>query len=221
MATDTPFALHPLRLRPISDSLLSWSPSSCRRSIRSGVRPGHEGEKVRIGHAAARLIREGETIILDSGTTTVEIARQLKFLPLTSLTVVTNGLNIAMELAHLSHVRVITIGGLLRPTSYSTVGPQAEQILRTIKADRLFLGVDGLDSEIGLTTPDVREAQLNGLMIRVAREVTAVADASKFHRRSLAVIADVCDVHRIITDDGADPKLVAALRARNIEVMAV
>jgi len=184
------------------------------------VRPGHEGEKVRIGHAAARLIREGETIILDSGTT-VEIARQIKFLELKSITVITNALNITTVLANLPHLRVIVIGGILRQMSYSTVGPQAEQILRTIKADRLFLGVDGLDSEIGLTTPDVREAQLNGLMIRVAREVTAVADASKFHRRSLAVIADVSDVHRIITDDGADPKLVAALRPRNIEVMVV
>jgi DeoR family transcriptional regulator, aga operon transcriptional repressor len=181
----------------------------------------HHGEKVRIGHAAARLIREGETIILDSGTTTVEIARQIKFLKLKSLTVITNALNIAMELSNLPHVRVIMIGGILRQTSYSTVGPQAEQILRVLNADRLFLGVDGLDPEIGLTTPDVLEAQLNGLMIRVARDVTAVADSSKFNRRSLSVIADVSDVHRIITDDAADPKLIASLRARNIEVMVV
>ena len=181
----------------------------------------HHGEKVRIGHAAAGLIREGETIILDSGTTTAEIARQVKFLKLKSLTLVTNALNIAMELANLPHIRVIMIGGILRQMSYSTVGPQAEQILRALNADRLFLGVDGLDPEIGLTTPDVLEAQLNGLMIRVSREVTAVADSSKFHRRALSVIADLSDVHRIITDDGADPKLVTALRARNIEVMVV
>jgi DeoR family transcriptional regulator, aga operon transcriptional repressor len=181
----------------------------------------HHGEKVRIGHAAARLIRDGETIILDSGTTTAEIARQIKYLKLKSLTIITNALNIAMELANLPHLRVIMIGGILRQMSYSTVGPQAEQILRALNADRLFLGVDGLDPAIGLTTPDVLEAQLNGLMIRVAREVTAVADSSKFHRRSLSVIADVSEVHRVITDDGADPKLVATLRGRNIEVMVV
>ena len=181
----------------------------------------HHGEKVRIGHAAARLIREGETIILDSGTTTAEIARQIKFLKLKSLTVITNALNIAMELVNLPHVRVIMIGGILRHMSYSTVGPQAEQILRALNADRLFLGVDGLDPEIGLTTPDVLEAQLNGLMIRMAREVTAVADSSKFRRRSLSVIAGVGDVHRIITDDGTDPTLVGSLRARNIEVIVV
>jgi len=181
----------------------------------------HHGEKVRIGHAAAQLIQQDETIILDSGTTTAEIARQLKFLKLKSLTVITNALNIAMELANLPHIRVIMIGGILRQMSYSTVGPQAEQILRALNADRLFLGVDGLDPEIGLTTPDVLEAQLNGLMIRVSREVTAVADSSKFHRRSLSLIADLSDVQRIVTDDGADPKLVASLRARNIEVMVV
>jgi DeoR family transcriptional regulator of aga operon len=181
----------------------------------------HHGEKVRIGHAAARLIREDETIILDSGTTTAEIARQLKFLKLKSITVITNALNIAIELANLPHIRVIMIGGILRHTSYSTVGPPAEQTLRALNADRLFLGVDGLDPEIGLTTPDVLEAQLNALMIRVSREVTAVADSSKFHRRSLSRIADLSAVHRIITDGSADPQVVSGLRARNIEVMVV
>jgi DeoR family transcriptional regulator of aga operon len=181
----------------------------------------HHGEKVRIGHAAARLIRQDETVILDSGTTTAEIARQLKLLKLRSLTVITNALNIAMELANLPHIRVIMIGGILRQMSYSTVGPQAEQILRGLYADRLFLGVDGLDPEIGLTTPDVLEAQLNSLMIKVSREVIAVADSSKFQRRSLSVIASITEVHRIITDDRVDPELVAGLRARNIDVMVV
>jgi DeoR family transcriptional regulator of aga operon len=181
----------------------------------------HHGEKVRIGHAAARLIRQDETIILDSGTTTAEIARQLKFLKLRSLTVITNALNIAMELANLPHIRVIMVGGMLRQMSYSMVGPHAEQILRGLNADRLFLGVDGLDPTIGLTTPDVLEAQLNALMIRVSREVIAVADSSKFLRRSLSVIASVNEVHRIITDDKVDPQIVAGLRARNIEVMVV
>jgi DeoR family transcriptional regulator of aga operon len=181
----------------------------------------HHGEKVRIGHAAARLIAQDETIILDSGTTTAEIARQLKFLKLRSLTVITNALNIAMELANLPHVRVIMIGGLLRQLSYSSVGPQAEQTLRGLYADKLFLGVDGLDPEVGLTTPDVLEAQLNALMIKVSREVIAVADSSKFGRRSLSVISTVTDVHRIITDDKVDPQLVAALRTRNIDVQVV
>jgi DeoR family transcriptional regulator of aga operon len=181
----------------------------------------HHGEKVRIGQAAAALIRDDETIILDSGTTTAEIARQLTFVKLKSLTVITNALNIAVELAPLSHVRVIMIGGILRQVSCSTVGPQAEQMLRGLHADRLFLGVDGLDPDVGLSTPDVLEAQLNALMIKVSREVTAVADSSKFFRRTLSSIAGLQEVHRIITDDKADPQLVAALRARSLEVMVV
>jgi DeoR family transcriptional regulator of aga operon len=181
----------------------------------------HHAEKVRIGHAAAQLIRDGETIVLDSGTTTAEIARQIKFLKLKTLTVVTNGLNIAMELANLPHVRVLMIGGLLRQMSYSTVGPHAEQTLRGLNADRLFLGVDALDPDIGLSTPDVLEAQVNALMIRVSREVTAVADSSKFMRRSLSVIASLSEIHRVITDERAEPQTIALLRARGLDVLVV
>ena len=181
----------------------------------------NHGEKVRIAREAARLIGEGETIILDSGTTTAEVAKQLKALNLRSVTVITNGLNIAMHLAGLAQVRVIMVGGLLQQMSYSTVGPQAEQLLSGLTADHLFLGVDGLDPEIGLTTPDVLQAQLNTLMIRVARQVTVVADASKFGQRSLSVIAGFADIDRLITDRRADPQLVSALRAQDIDVTIV
>ena len=181
----------------------------------------HHAEKVRIGHAAAQLIQDGETVILDSGTTTAEIARQVKFLQLKSLTVITNGLNIAIELANLPHVRVLMIGGLLRQMSYSTAGPHAEQTLRALNADRLFLGVDALDPENGLSTPDVLEAQVNALMIRVARDITAVLDSSKFMRRSLSVIASLSDIDRIITDDRVDGEMVGLLRARGVEVVVV
>ena len=181
----------------------------------------HHAEKVRIGHAAAQMIRDGETIMLDSGTTTAEVARQIRFLRLRSLNVVTNALNIAMELANLPHVRLIMIGGVLRQMSYSLAGPPAEQTLRGLHADRLFLGVDGLDPEIGLMTPDVVEAQLNTVMIQVSREVVVVADSSKFQRRSLSVIAKLDVVHKVITDTGVDPEVLAALHARSIEVIAV
>jgi DeoR family transcriptional regulator of aga operon len=181
----------------------------------------HHAEKVRIGHAAAQMIRDGETIMLDSGTTTAEVARQIRFLRLKSLSVITNALNIAMEIASLPHVRLIMIGGILRQLSYSLAGPPAEQALRGLHADRLFLAVDGLDPEIGLMTPDVLEAQLNTVMIQVSREVVVVADSSKFQRRSLSVIAKLDAVHKIITDSGASPEVLAALRARNVDVLVV
>jgi DeoR family transcriptional regulator, aga operon transcriptional repressor len=181
----------------------------------------HHAEKVRIARAAFAMIREGETIILDSGTTTVEVARQIKGSEFRSLNVITNALNIAMELANLPHVRVIMIGGLLRPMAYTLVGPSAEIALRSLNADRVFLGVDGLDPEIGLMTPDVLEAKLNAIMIEISREVVVVADSSKFQRRSLSVIAKLDKVHKLITDDGAPPEIAVALRARNVEVVLV
>jgi DeoR family transcriptional regulator of aga operon len=181
----------------------------------------HHGEKVRIGYAAAQMIGEGETVMMDSGTTTAEIARQIKFLKLKSLTVITNALNIAMEVAAQPNVRLIMIGGILRQMSYSLVGPHAEQILQGLHADRLFLGVDGLDPDIGLMTPDVLEARLNALMIQVSREVVVVADAAKFHRRSLSVIAKLDAVHKVITDSAVPVESVALLRARGVDVLVV
>jgi DeoR family transcriptional regulator, aga operon transcriptional repressor len=181
----------------------------------------HHAEKVRIGHAAAQMVKDGETIMLDSGTTTLEIARQIRYVKFRSLNVITNALNIAMELASLPQVRLIMIGGILRQMSYSLAGPPAEVIVRGLHADRLYLGVDGLDPEIGLMTPDVLEAQLNALMIQVSREVVVVADASKFQRRSLSIIAKLDAVHKVITDSGAPAEVVAAVRAHGVEVLVV
>jgi DeoR family transcriptional regulator of aga operon len=181
----------------------------------------HHAEKVRIGQAAAQSIRDGETIILDSGTTTLEIARQIRGMRFTALNVITNALNIAMELATVPFARVIMIGGILRQMSYSLSGPHAEQTLKHLHADRLFLGVDGIDPEIGLMTPDVLEAQLNAIMIQVSREAVVVADSSKFERRSLSVIAKVEAVHKLLTDTRVDPEKAEALRARGVEVIAV
>lgn len=187
-------------------------------SIKAGR---HHGEKMRIAQAAVRMIRSGDTIILDSGTTTAEIAAQIRQAPFESLTVVTNALNIAMTLAGLSNVRVLMLGGMLREMSYSMVGPDAERALAKLTADRLFLGVDGIDPESGVTTPDPLEAELNALMIRVSREVVAVADSSKFGRRSLSVIAPLRSLSKIVTDDGVAPETLESLRGLGLEVIVV
>jgi DeoR family transcriptional regulator, aga operon transcriptional repressor len=181
----------------------------------------YHAEKVRIATAAAALIQDGETVILDSGTTTAEIARQIRGLKLRSLNVITNALNIAVLLANAHHVNLIIPGGVLRRKSWSLAGPQAEQALRDLQADRLFLGVDSLDPEIGLMTPHVLEAKLNALMIRIARQTIAVSDSSKLLRRNLSVIAPVEQVHMLITDRAAASDAVAAIRARGVEVRLV
>ena len=181
----------------------------------------HHIEKVRIGKAAAELVRAGETIILDSGSTTAEIARHLKKLKLPSLTVITNALNIAAELADHVGISLMMIGGLLRPISCSFVGPQAEAMMNDFHADRLFLAVDGFDLENGPSTPDVLEAQLNNVMIRSAKEVNVVADFSKLGRRSVSKIGPFDRIRRLITDKRAAPEFTEGLRKKGIEVIEV
>ena len=179
----------------------------------------HRSEKTKIGRAAADLIQPGEVIILDSGTTTAEIARQLKAKNLQQVTVITNALNIVSELVDANGISVIGLGGLLRPVSLSFVGPQAEAMLRDLHADRLFLAVDGFDFENGPSTPDVLEAQLNAVMMSVARETNVVADYSKLGRRSVSRIGPIEKVHRLITDTHAPEEFTRELRNRGIEVI--
>ena len=181
----------------------------------------NRAEKVRIAAAAAALIEDGQTVILDSGTTTAEIARHIRTLKLSSVNVITNALNIAVLLANAPHVNVIIPGGILRQKSWSLSGPQAEQALSTLQADILFLGVDSLDPEIGLMTPYVLEAQLNAQMIRIARKVVAVTDSSKLLRRNLSVIAPVDQVDLLITDTAANAQCIESVRARGVEVRLV
>jgi DeoR family transcriptional regulator of aga operon len=181
----------------------------------------HLAEKRRIGEAAARLIGDGETIILDAGSTTAEIARRIRQRAWKSLTVITNALHVALELSSVDGVRVMMLGGLLRPTAYSLTGPEAEQTLARLTADRLFLGVDGLDLQVGVTTPDPQEAALNALMVQVSREVVAVMDASKLGQRSLSLIAAIDDLDVVITDTTFPHAAVETLRKRGAEVMLV
>lgn len=178
----------------------------------------HQAQKQRIAQAAVAMIHDGETVILDSGTTTMEIARQIRQRKFASLTVITNALNIALELSGQPTLRVMMLGGMLRQTSYSLVGPDAEQALAKLSADRLFLGVDGLDPDVGVTTPDPMESALNALMIRVARQTVAVLDASKLGQRSLSVIASIQQLQRVITDRAAPAEIVEALRGAGVQV---
>lgn len=181
----------------------------------------HHAEKVRIAKMAASLINDGETIILDSGTTTAEIAKQIRKLEVTSINVITNGLNIASLLADIPSVRLIMPGGILRPESNSLSGHMAEAALANLQADRLFLGADGLDPERGVMTPHLPEAQLNARMIAISRQVIVVADSSKLLRRNISLIARVEQMHMLITNMGANPAVVAELQRRGVEVRLV
>jgi len=181
----------------------------------------HRAQKIRIAEEAVKQIVDGETIVLDSGSTTAEIAKQIRGLKLNSINVITNALNIAVLLANTPHVNLIMPGGILRNNSFSLSGPQAERALEGLYADRLFLGVDSIDPEIGLMTPYLLEAQLNAKMIQISRRVIAVADASKLMRRNLSVIARMDQIHMLITDRSAQPQMVELFKATGIEVVLV
>jgi DeoR family transcriptional regulator, aga operon transcriptional repressor len=178
----------------------------------------HRKEKLHIAAAAAKMVQEGQVVILDSGTTTTEIARALRNFK--TLTIVTNAVNIAAELSG-TEVDVILTGGTLRKNSFSLVGPIAEETLRRLNADLLFLGVDGFDVHYGLSTPNLLEAKVNRTMVDIAKRTIAVCDASKFGRRSLSLIAPPSALHEVITDRSAPKADVRALKKIGIEVTLV
>jgi len=178
----------------------------------------HRQQKLRIAAAAVRMIRPGQVIILDSGTTTTAIARGCR--QLRGLTVVTNGTNIAAELAD-SQADVILTGGSMRRNSFSLVGPLAEESLSKLSADILFLAVDGFDVSYGLTTPNQLEARVNRAMSEAAKRTIVVSDSSKFGRRSLSLIMPISAVHETITDRGISKSDLKMLRESGIDVTVV
>jgi DeoR family transcriptional regulator, aga operon transcriptional repressor len=178
----------------------------------------HRQEKTRIAAAATKMIGKGQVIILDSGTTTTAIARSCRHVK--DLTIITNAINIGAELAD-SPVEVILTGGVLRKNSFSLVGPLAEESLRKLSADLLFLAVDGFDVSYGLTTPNLLEARVNRVMAESARRTIVVCDSSKFGRRSLSLILPTSAVHETITDKSIPKRDLLTLRKANVEVTLV
>jgi len=178
----------------------------------------HRKEKLHIATAAARMVQEGQVVILDSGTTTTAIARALRGFQ--KLTIITNAVNIAAELSG-SQPEVILTGGTLRKNSFSLVGPIAEETLHRLNADILFLGVDGFDVQYGLSTPNLLEAKVNRVMVEIAKRTVAVCDSSKFGRRSLSLIVPPSALHEVITDRGVPKSDQRELKKAGIEVTIV
>ena len=176
-------------------------------------------EKERIGEEAAKLIKEGDFIMLDSGTTTLEVARHLgKF---QHLRILTNAMNIATELMNYKRFDVVLLGGNVRTNSHSTVGPLALSVLRNFSRYKLFLGVDSFSLENGVSTPSLEEALLNQIMVQQAEEVIAVFDSSKFNKRSYIHVADAKELDCIITDRAIPTGMASKLRALGIDVKTV
>lgn len=159
----------------------------------------HTAAKRRIGQAAANLIQDGETVFLDVGSTTTEVARAIRP-TLQGVTIITNGLNIAVELERLPNVQVIVTGGTLRRLQHSLVNPYGMALLGQIHADRLILGCNGVDVQHGITNSNHEEAEIKRIMAERAGEIVVVADHSKIGQVSRAHIAPLSAVSILITD---------------------
>lgn len=173
--------------------------------------------KRRLANAAKCLIDEGDALILDSGSTTAEIANTLG--DLEHLVVMTNGLNVAQNLLKHDGIEVLMTGGILRKTSQSFYGRQAEDSIERYHFNKVILGVDGIDFNSGLTTHFEYEAILNRLMCNVVTTVIAVTDSSKFNRAGVHKICGLEDIDVLVTDEGVPELFVKEVEKLGVKVI--
>jgi DeoR/GlpR family transcriptional regulator of sugar metabolism len=179
----------------------------------------HRAEKERIGQAAAALIRDGDSVALDASTTAWQIARHLK--DRRELTIVTNGLFIALEFLDSPAVTVVMPGGALRTASASLVGDEGACILERYHVQKGFFGAGGFTLEEGLTDTNQYEVKLKQRMVERSKEVIAVVDSSKWGQVTFASLASVEQLDQVIADDAAPAEMVAALRQQGTLVTLV
>jgi DeoR family transcriptional regulator of aga operon len=176
-------------------------------------------EKRRIAIAAAELVHEKETVGFTAGTTTTQVARHLRHR--SGLHIITNAVNIGMELSSSNGLDTTLTGGCMRwPGAFSLIGPTAIESLNVVVMDRVFIGVCGVDAERGATTIEAEEAAVFRAMIRQARQVVVVADSSKVGMISPAVICPVSDIDILITDDGISEDALQAFTRSGVKVIS-
>ncbi len=187
----------------------------------------HPSEKQRIAALAATMVRPGQVVGLNGGTTTTEVARALAVRPdlqsggplAPSLTVVTNALNIAAELAVRQSIKIVVTGGVARPQSYELTGPLATGVLEQVALDVVILGVDGIDAQEGATAHHEGEASINRLMTQRAGRVIVAADSSKAGLRAFARICAAAEIEALVTDSGIDPGQSESLTDAGVRVV--
>lgn len=172
--------------------------------------------KQKIGKAAANLIRTGDSITLDIGTTTLEIARNLGTKQ--DLTIITPSFLIASELINHQGIRIILTGGILRPGELSMVGHLAERIASDFFVDKFFLGAGAVDRKAGITEFNLEDALVKRALLRSAKEVILVADSSKFNQVAFTLVAPISAVHHVVTDSDIDPDIVVWLQEQGIQI---
>jgi len=177
-------------------------------------------EKQRIAIKAADLVQENETIGFTAGTTTTQVARALRLR--NGLHIITNAVNIGMELSSSNGLDTTLTGGCMRwPGAFSLIGPATLEALNVVMMDKVFVGVCGIDPQHGATTIEADEAAVFRAMTRRAKQVIVVADSSKVGMTSPAVICPVTDIDILITDDGISDEAIKAFQRSHVQVMIV
>ena len=177
----------------------------------------HAQEKIAIGQRAASLVSPGTTIILDSGTTTLCLARALR--RTRDLVVVTTAVTNAVELVGNPGTTVVMTGGVIRPTTFGASGQLAAATLHELRVDQAFLAIHSVSARGGLTYPSFEEVDAKRAMIQAASEVILLADHSKFGREALVRVAPITGVHKIVTSPGVDPEELRAIRDMGVDVI--
>ncbi|MFD0693888.1 DeoR/GlpR family DNA-binding transcription regulator [Paenibacillus sp. GCM10027628] len=173
-------------------------------------------EKMRIGKRAAQLVESGDSIFLDGGSTTLQVAKYLQ--PDRNITVVTNALNIAAELQG-KRIPTIVIGGAMLDNTSTLVGPVAANAIAKMAFNRVFIGTTGVTVRHGFSNSNMHEAEIKQLAIERAAEVNIVLDVTKFGRQDLFSFAPLNAAHRIITDGLPDEELGIALKEASVEIL--
>ena len=174
-------------------------------------------EKTRIGRATAELIADKETVFLGSGTTVLEVAKNLR--DRKNLTVITNSLPVLNALAGIKEVTVISLGGMLRDSELSFIGHITEQALAEVRVDKVVMGTRGISLEHGLTNDYLQETLTDRAILKIGREVIIVADYTKVNRVSTVLLAALAVMHTFVTDAQADKGFVAALKKKGLDVI--
>ncbi|MBV7404969.1 DeoR family transcriptional regulator [Enterobacter sp. ENT03] len=208
-----------IAMRAYGGAIINDTPGSPAEPTVDEKSMRNTGVKHRIGQKAAEIIEPGHRIILDSGTTTLEIARCMR--EHHDVIAMTNGMNIGSALLEAEGVELLMTGGALRRQSLSFYGTQAEQSLQNYHFDILFLGVDAFDVERGVSTHNEDEARLNRQMCEVVDRIIVVTDASKFNHSGLHKIIDTQRIDTIITDDSIPAQRLQELRKMGINVLLV
>ncbi|GAB6121059.1 DeoR/GlpR family DNA-binding transcription regulator [Dysgonomonas termitidis] len=176
-------------------------------------------EKTRIAKAANSLLEPNDKIIIASGTTLLTLANEINVDH--NITVITSSVKVSLTLCYNPNIEIVQLGGNMRKNSVSVIGHYAENILESLSCNKLFLGVDGIDLDYGLTTSDMSEARINQQMIDAAQKIIILTDSSKFGKRGFCKICDLNKIHHIITDTNAPAHIIDMLRERDIMVTLV